>query len=332
MIFGWRHKLKCKRFMSDFRNNELRRLDLTILMVFIGLLRHRKGTDVAAELGLTQSAVSHALKRLREVFGDELFLRRPHGMEPTSVARALEAPIAAAIESLRRAVAGPQNFDPSAAEGIIRLAALDAELVTLVPELIRTLSTNAPGMRIIARAIGRQNALDAVAAREIDIALGFFWDVGDAFIKDDLFTEDFLVVGSRSEHRLAGTIALEAYLQHPHVLVSPGGELRGVVDDALASRGLKRRVIAALPLFLPALAVVQTTNALATVPRIIALKYAEAFDLAVAEPPLTVRSFSISVIRHRRDEHNPMHRWLLDRLREASMKRSMSARALLEAG
>jgi len=311
--------------MSDFRNNELRRLDLTVLMVFVGMLRRRKATEVAAELALTQSAVSHALKRLREVFNDELFLRRPHGMEPTSVALALEAPIAAAIESLRRAVAGPRSFDPSSAEGVIRLAALDAELVTLVPELIRALSANAPGMRIIARAIGRQNALDAIAAGEVDIALGYFRDLSDAFIKDDLFQEDFLVVGNRSKHRLAGTIALEAYLKHPHILVSPGGDLRGVVDDALESRGLKRRVIAALPLFLPALAAVQTTNALATVPRVIALRYAKAFHLAVAEPPLTIRSFSISAIRHRRDEHNPMHRWLLDRLREASRKRSVSA-------
>ena len=301
--------------MSDFRNNELRRLDLTVLLVFIGLLRHRKATEVAAELALTQSAVSHALKRLREVFGDDLFLRRPHGMEPTAVALALEAPIAAAIESLRRAVAGPQSFDPASAEGVVRLAALDAELVTLVPELIRTLSAGAPGIRIIARAIGRQNALDAIAAGELDVALGYFRDLSDAFIKDDLF---------QSKHRLAGTIALGTYLKHPHILVSPGGDLRGVVDDVLDSNGLTRRVIAALPLFLPALAAVQTTNALATVPRGIAMRYARAFHLAVAEPPLAIRNFSIAAVRHRRDEHNPMHRWLLERLREASNKLRVS--------
>jgi len=192
-------------------------------------------------------------------------------MEPTAVALALEAPIATAIESLRRAVAGPQSFDPASAEGVVRLAALDAELVTLVPELIRTLSAGAPGMRIIARATGRQNALDAIAAGELDVALGYFRDLSDAFIKDDLFQEDFLVVGNRSKH-------------------------------------------------LPALAAVQTTNALATVPRGIAMRYARAFHLAVAEPPLAIRNFSIAAVRHRRDEHNPMHRWLLERLREASNK------------
>jgi DNA-binding transcriptional LysR family regulator len=306
--------------MTDFKNNELRRLDLTVLLVFMGLLRHRKATEVAARLALTQSGVSHALKRLREVFGDQLFLRRPHGMEPTAVARALEAPVAEAIESLRRAIAGPRRFDPSVAQGVIRIAALDAELMTLVPELIGTLSASAPGLRLVARAIGRHAALDAIAAGELDIALGYFWNLSEAFIQENLFDEDFLVVGSRSKHRMPRKVTLEVYLKSPHILVSPGGDLRGVVDDLLDSKGLKRQVIAALPLFLPALAAVEATNALATVPRRIALRYAKAFHLATAEPPLSVRSFSVSAIRHRRDEHNPMHRWILDRLHLISKK------------
>ena len=225
--------------MRDFKNNELRRLDLTVLLVFMGLLRHRKATEVAAELAITQSGVSHALKRLREVFGDELFLRRPHGMEPTAVARALEAPVAEAIEALRRAIAGPRRFEPGLAEGVIRVAALDAELMTLVPELIGKLSANAAGLRLIARAIGRQAALDAIAAGELDIALGYFWNPSDAFIQENLFDEDFLVVGSRLKHRMPRKTTLEVYLKSPHMLVSPGGDLRGVVDDLLDSKGLK---------------------------------------------------------------------------------------------
>lgn len=100
--------------------------------------------------------------------------------------------------------------------------------------------------------------------------------------------------------------------------MSPGGDLRGVVDDLLESKGVKREVIAALPLFLPALAAVQATNALATVPRRIALNYAKAFNLCIAQPPLAVRSFSVAAVWHRRDENNPMHRWLVDRLHRIS--------------
>lgn len=76
--------------MSDLSRTELRRLDLTLLLVFLGLVRLRKSAEVATELGLTPSAVSQSIRRLRDIFGDELFLRRPHGMEPTAIALALE--------------------------------------------------------------------------------------------------------------------------------------------------------------------------------------------------------------------------------------------------
>ena len=104
--------------MADFSNTELRRLDLTLLLVFLGLLRLRKAAGVAAELGLTQSAVSQALRRLRAIFGDDLFLRRPHGMEPTAVALALEPAVRGAVEALRGALGSARAFDPAAASGI----------------------------------------------------------------------------------------------------------------------------------------------------------------------------------------------------------------------
>jgi len=120
-------------------------------------------------------------------------------------------------------------------------------------------------------------------------------------------------VGRRSKHKMPRKITLEAYLKSPYILVSPGGDLRGVVDDLLDSKGLKRDVVAAPPMFLPVLAAVEVTNALATVPRRIAPRYASAFHLATAEPPLAIRSFPVAAIRHRPDEYNPMLRWLLDR-------------------
>ncbi len=127
--------------MTELSTSELRRLDLTLLLVFLGLLRHRKGATVADELGLTQSAVSQALKRLRDIFGDDLFLRRPHGMEPTATALALEAPVAQAVEALRGALGAARRFDPARAEGTVRIAALDAEQAVVIPALGASAST-----------------------------------------------------------------------------------------------------------------------------------------------------------------------------------------------
>ncbi|MBD3788647.1 MAG: LysR family transcriptional regulator, partial [Sphingomonadales bacterium] len=182
-------------FMSDFSISELRRLDLTLLLIFLGLVRHRKAVEVAAELGLTQSAISQALKRLRDIFGDELFLRRPHGMEPTATALALEAPVAAAVEALRGALGTARAFDPATATGIVRVAALDAEQAVLIPPLAARLRAEAPGLTLSVLPLGRGAAMEALAEGRADLALGFVWDVPDAIHAMPLYEESFLVAG-----------------------------------------------------------------------------------------------------------------------------------------
>ena len=304
--------------MSDIKNIALRRLDLTVLLVFLGLLRWRKASAVAEELGLTQPAISHALRRLREVFGDTLFLRRPHGLEPTGFALAIEPHVAAAVEALRMAVTSRQDFDPATARGVVRVAAFDAELATLVPELIRAMAEEAPGLQFAGRSLGRKPALEALVTGDIDLALGFFSGLDKTFIPEPLFRENYLVVGARQRHRFEGRLSLEDYVRLPHILVSPGGDLRGVVDDLLAERGLSRHIAAALPLFLPALAAVEVSGAIATLPRRIAERYAGAFDLITVPPPLAIRDFEISAVRHRRDERSPLLNWITARLRMAS--------------
>ncbi|MCX7302531.1 MAG: LysR substrate-binding domain-containing protein [Rhodobacterales bacterium] len=297
--------------MTDFSNVELRRLDLTLLLVFLGLLHHRKATRVAADLGLTQSAVSQALKRLRQIFGDELFLRRPHGLDPTAVALALEAPVRAAVEALRGVLGGFRTFDPATAEGVIRIAALDSEQAGLVPGLVGALAAAAPGLQLAVLPLARAAAMEALAAGQIDIALGFFWDLPESLIAMRLYEQRFLVVG-----RLGvigdGPITLARYAALPHVLVSPGGDLRGVVDEALASEGLTRRVIAAVPQFFPALVTVAQTDSIVSIPDRLARRYAPILGLRAVEPPLPLRAFWVSALRHRRNARDGRILWMLD--------------------
>jgi DNA-binding transcriptional LysR family regulator len=303
--------------MSDFGNNDLRRLDLTVLLVFLGMLRHRRATDVAADLGLTQSGISQALKRLRDIFGDELFLRRQHGMEPTAIALSLEAPITAAVESLREALSGARPFVPAAARGVIRLAALDAEQIGAVPALVRVLSQEAPGLSLSVLPIARRSALDALTAGDVDLALGYFPTVGESMIASPLCTQGFAVIG-RPEVIGPLPLTLERYADLPHVLVSPGGDLLGVVDDALAICGLSRRVVAAVPQFFPALAAVAETGCIATLPERLARRYASTMGLVVTSPPLKLPSFTVSALRHRRNKHDPKLLWLLEQIGRAS--------------
>ncbi|MFN6976761.1 MAG: LysR family transcriptional regulator [Gemmobacter sp.] len=300
--------------MSDFSETELRRLDLTLLLVFLGLLRHRKALDVAAELGLTQSAISQSLKRLRDIFGDALFLRRPHGMEPTATALALEAPVAAAVDALRGALGAARAFDPCSAAGLIRVAALDAEQAVLIPPLAARLRARAPGLTLSVLPLGRAAAMEALAEGRADLALGFVWNMPETICGERLYEESFLVAGRPEALPAAPALDLDTYCAADHVLIAPGGDLRGVVDDQLAAMGRARRVVLGLPAFLPALAAVAASDALVTLPARVARAFAPGFGLVTATPPLEVRRFPVSAFWHRRNEADPRTIWIRQQL------------------
>ncbi len=300
--------------MADLSTSELRRLDLTLLMVFLGLLRHRKAVRVAAELGLTQSAISQALKRLREVFRDDLFLRRPHGMEPTAVALALEAPITTAVEALRGALGATLSFDAATATGEVKIAALDAQQAVLIPQLAARLRRQAPGLRLSVLPLARRDAVEALTDGRADLSLGLLWDIPETISRLRLFRETYLVAG-RPEV-MPRPLDLDDYCAADHVLVAPGGDLRGVVDAHLDAIGRSRTVVLGLPGFLPALAAVAASRALVTLPRQIARAFCPAFGLVTADPPLPIRAFPVSLFWHRRNDADPRTLWLRAQLAE----------------
>ncbi|MDG3039768.1 LysR family transcriptional regulator [Roseicyclus marinus] len=302
--------------MSDLSQTELRRLDLTLLLVFLGLVRHRKAAAVAVELGLTQSAISQALRRLRDIFGDDLFLRRPHGMEPTATALALEAPIARAVEALRGALGAAQAFDPAAAQGVVRLAALDAEQAVLVPALAARLRVSAPGLCLSVLPLGRGDAVEALSEGRVDLALGFLWDRPEVIREETLYHESFLVAGRPDVLPEAPRLTLEAYAAADHVLISPGGDLRGIVDTRLEAMGLSRRIVLGLPAFLPALSAVAASDAVVTLPARLARAFGPGFGLVLAAPPLELRRFPVSVLWHRRNDAEARSLWLRAQLRD----------------
>jgi DNA-binding transcriptional LysR family regulator len=297
--------------MSDLSDSQLRRLDLTLLLVFLGLLRHRKALDVADELGLTQSAISQALRRLRDVFGDPLFLRRPHGMEPTATALALETPVAAAVEGLRRALGQSRAFDPATATGVVRIGALDSEQAWLVPALAARLRHLAPGLTLSVLPLGRLQAVEALVDGRIDLYFGLLPDHPDTVSDTALYDESYLVAGRPAALPQAPEVSLSDYVSADHVLVSPAGDLTGIVDAELERSGHRRRVVLVLPAFLPALAAVRASGALVTLPGRIARAFAPGFGLVTAAPPLPLRGFAVSAYWHRRNDRDPRLLWLL---------------------
>lgn len=272
--------------------HDIRRLDFKLLMVLSSLLRTRKATATAAELHMTQSTVSHALARLRAALGDPLFLRRPHGLEPTARALAL-SPLLEEILGLAGEFFATPQFEPARAEGVLRIAGPDYHCALLAGPLIARLEQQAPRLRLVFRPYLRDRAVEALAAGEIDLAIGRFFAMPSTVQAHPLFEETYSVV-ARADHPLGRAEPdLEAYVGARHIVVSLDGEFGEVVDRALAVIGRERKVVAAVPYFLTALAAVAASDAIVTLPTRLAQAYAPGFDLAVRRPPLELPPFPV---------------------------------------
>lgn len=307
--------------MTDISHTDIRLMDGTLLLVFLGLMQHRKATAVAAELGLTQPAISHALKRLRALYGDALFLRKSQGLEPTALAREIEPEIRDALRLLSGSLAHTSSFDPGSSQISLRIAGLDYELATLVPPLIARASRIGPQIMINSLSTSPEAAMEALAQSRIDLAIGFFEDMAGprgtaAFRSHDLYTETFVVTGRHDHPLFRQAITLEAYAAAPHLLISPAGVVRGSVDYALEALGTQRTVRATVPQFFPALALLGQSDLIATLPRKVAETFGARFGLRHAALPFRSPNPVVRALWHRRDAQSPVQEWLLGLLAE----------------
>lgn len=294
--------------MTDMSTPALRRLDLTLLLVFDEAMRRRKLTEVGYAVGMTQSAVSHALNRLRTVFDDELFLRRPYGVEPTARARELEPQVRAILDLTRELVTERRPFALEDAAGMLRIAAQDYHCALIAPQLAAA-AASAPKLRLSFLPLTHDAALTALEAGEVDLALGYMPNAGERFVRERLLSQGYAVVARKDHPRARKIGTLAGYLAESHLLVGQAGDLKGVVDAELERIGKKRHVAVGVPHFLAGLATVSETDLIATLPRRVADAFANRFNLVVADPPLQVRRFDISAFRHRREAKNPLSDW-----------------------
>lgn len=302
--------------MSDFSHTQVRRLDFMLLLVLREGVRRRKLSDVATTLGVTQTAISHSVSRLRDIFDDELFIRRPHGVEPTARAVQLAAIAERVIETAGTMLADPSPFDPEIEQRNLRICALDYE-VTLMSGVIEILRQQAPGIRFEFRGMGREAAIAALDRDEADLWLGFVRQIPATLECTHLFDESYKVVARAGHPRIAGgrSIDLDTFCRESHVLAAPSGTTGGIVDRTLRTKGRKRAVAVMTTGFLSALDVVSRTDLIATVPARLAIVNAQNFGLSVFEPPIAPRPFHVSAAWHRRAGSDPAIGWFVARLR-----------------
>lgn len=305
--------------MRDINKVDLRLIDTTILLVFLGVMRHRKATAVAHEMGLTQPAVSHALKRLRNLYDDPLFLRRAHGLEPTSLAIELEPKVRRIVRLISETLQGSEQFDPASAATNLRIGAFDYELTGIIPKLVAQLRNDSPNINVHAFPLHNLEALEALVQGQIDLSLGYFdfpLNSETTFVAEELYSEQYVLAG-RKDHPLFGSEATQEQIATAnHLLISPYGPIRNLVDHALHLQGYKRNIKTIVPSLFAALSIVENSDLVVTLPQRVARENANRFNIYHRPLPIEGGTFQLHAVRHVRDAKNPLHIWLTEKLRK----------------
>lgn len=289
----------------------LRTVDLNLLVVLDALIAERSATRAGARLGLTQSAVSGALARLRLLFDDPLLMPTRRGLEPTGRALELARPLSDLLENARMLVGGLPEFSPGNLNREFRLALSDYAAHLLLPKLVARLCAEAPGVSLIIEdRVSAANASDLLERKSVDLAVTVGPRPTATIAVEPLFSDGWRIC-ARADHPLWLVELTPASLAgHPALLVSPEGDRYGIGDRLLARIGLKRRVVLTLPQFLAAPAILASSDLVALLPARLADSLHNS-RLRSAELPFSEQpSFAMSLAWHRRDDTDSAHAWV----------------------
>jgi DNA-binding transcriptional LysR family regulator len=293
---------------------DLQGADLNLLVVFHRLLAERHVGRAAKRLQLTQSAASHALGRLRVMFGDPLFVRHPKGVEPTPRALALAPIIADILDRANSMLASSIGFDPNK-PSTFTIGGTDLGVFTILVPLIKRLRETAPEVDLRVRSLDGTRAVTAFDRQEIDCALIPFAEAPARIAREPAIEESFVGIARRGHpafRRKRITAANWAAL--PHLLVSPRGENSGEADEHLGKLGLKRRVVAVVPHFLAAPIIVANSDLVMLTTRRVARHFARKLDLTMFKPPIPMRGFTIDLLTSAARATDPALRWLRNQI------------------
>ncbi|MCU9950984.1 LysR family transcriptional regulator [Pseudomonas sp. PDM13] len=295
--------------------NNLRRLDLNLLVTLDVLLAEHNVTRAAERLNFSQPSVSVHLAKLRGIFDDPLLLPGPRGMRPTARAEELREPLRQALESLERAVAPASPFDPAQARDTWRVAATDyGESAILLPALAG-LRAAAPGTRIAVVEMVPSRIAKQAELGDIDLAFHTAEGSPLNLRRRTLFAERYVLAGRAGHPRLKRRPTLKQFCTLDQVIVSPdGGGFSGVTDDALAQHGLARRVVLSVPHFLFLRSVLESTDLVAMLPERLV---GNSGTLQVVDAPLEVPGYEMAMLWHERSHRDPAHQWLREQIVKA---------------
>lgn len=294
--------------------NNLRRIDTNLLVTLHALLLEKHISRAAIRLNKSQPAVSHALAHLRTIFDDPLLIRQGKHLELSAKASSLLPPLTQALEGLESLLITP-TFIAAETKRTFRLAMSDYGAWLVLPELVRRLRLEAPGMSLLVTQAGREAMIAQVNEGEVDIALGVFPGLNSQTLRHQtLFEERFISVADSSTLPESGILSLAEWLERPHVVVTHPSIHELEIESALQTLGLERKRQITLPHWRVANDLIPGSDLILTVASRNMTPPNPA--LTLFKPPLTIKPFSFRQLWHLRRDADPAHQWLRQQIRE----------------
>jgi DNA-binding transcriptional LysR family regulator len=303
-----------------------RTLDLNLLRVFDVVMSEGNLTRAADVLSITQPAASHALKRLHDAVGETLFTRGARGMTPTARAQALWPQVRGALDSMRHALS-PDTFDPQADSASFRIAMADATATLIAPPLVRAIEAGHANVTLRVMPLTTRDPRRLLRDGEADLAIGHFPEAIAALVADGpqarerffrLHETRYVCVMRRGHPLAEQPLTLDAYCAAHHLLVSFSGRPHGLVDQALAALGRRRRVVLTVNQFFTAGQVVTQSDLLTVLP-LSFIPAADTQDRVVTRPlPFPLAPVAVQMLWPVRQDADPAHRWLRTQVQQAA--------------
>lgn len=298
----------------------IKKVDLNLLVYLDVLLRERSVTQAACQLNLSQPAMSNGLRRLRDLFNDPLLVRTRDGMTPTERALALEPIVREALSSIDRLIQNQHSFDALSSERIFRIMASDYGESTLLPDLLRRLRKEAPGITLDILTPSDVSFLD-VERGKVDMVINRFDSMPQSFHQTTLWRDNFSCLLS-ADNPILKNFTLDSYLQAQHIWVSKIGIGAGVgvdpkdiqrlgwVDVALNKMGKKRRITVFTRHYQAAMLLAEQEDLIVTIPSRAARLHKDNPNLVIKTPPLEIPSLQLQMAWSPLLQNNPANQWL----------------------
>ena len=288
-------------------------VDLNLFLVFRAIYATRSVTLAGDRIGMTQSAVSNALKRLRERFDDPLFVRTPSGMVPTAVAKKLIDPIEEGLARLSQAIDQTRDFVPGSSNQLFRIAINDIGQLVFMPRLLAVARTVAPQVRFETIEVAAANCRALLVDGLADLAIGSWEPMGNSIYQQRLFEESYVALLSSAHPLKADKIQMDEYLAAQHIVYRPSGASNDALQTTLSDLNVltQRNVVLTAAHSLGLSAIVASSILLLSVPHRLALAMAQSReDLRIAQLPFAVPPFPIRQQWHEQCHSDASHQWL----------------------